>query len=275
MLNLIKTDINILIHKKGFQISFLCILVYALFVTIYYAMVQRGMDASELYSPVKLSGLNADTKFVWFFCRWFPFIVILPAGFSIVNDKKTKIRVLIKSRVGNAKYYVSKQIAAFIVTFVTVTVPFLLQCVVNHIIFPGVANRDLTNWETYSETYFCHADAYLFSELFYENEYLYFLVTLMITGVFSGCLAILLVGISTFDLKYKAFLFLPIYILFYFMEMLSGYITGYSTYINDYMTLFDINGSKNIVYYVVVMLISLVIGVALTMFNAKRKERVD
>ena len=80
---------------------------------MFFAAKQQGMDATYLYSPLKLSGLNMDTEIAWFFFRWFPFIIVLPAGFSIVNDKNTRIRVLIKSRVGNFKYYFSKLVYFF------------------------------------------------------------------------------------------------------------------------------------------------------------------
>lgn len=275
MINLIKTDINILVHKKGFQVSFLLVLAYALFVTLFFSVKQQGMDASYLYSPLKLSGLNMDTEIAWFFFRWFPFIIVLPAGFSIVNDKNTRIRVLIKSRVGNFKYYFSKLVSAFVITFITVVIPFLIQCVVNHIIFPEVANRDMTNWETYGETYFIYTDAYLFSNLYYENVYIYFVVALVLTGVFSGCLAVFLVGISTFEFKYKAVLFLPIYLVFYVLEELVGYIDDFPVYINEYLSLFDIIESKSLVYYFSIMLICLFVGIVLTIFNATKKERVD
>lgn len=274
MIKLIKTDMNIMFHKKGFQVSFLIILIYALWVTISYVIKQRGMDVSEMYHPVKLSGLNADSQYIWFFCKWFPFLVVLPAGFSLINDKNTKMVTFIKSRVGNTKYYISKIISAFFVTFITVAVPFFLQFIVNHIVFPMEATKDLTNWETYSSGYYLYANSYLLSDLYYENIYIYFLVSLSLTGIFAGCLAVFLVGISSLGIKYKAFMFLPIYLLFTFVEASVGYV-DFEIYLNEYITLFDIIKNKREVYYISLMLLVFLIGVVLIIIHARKKERID
>lgn len=275
MFRLLKTDINILIHKKGFQFTFLLLITYAMSVTLYYAYLQKGMNVVELYDPILLSGLSAENEYSWFFYKWFPFLVILPAGFSIFNERKSRVSIYIMCKTGKGKYYLSKLISAFIVTFFTVTLPFFIQCIVNHLIFPIEGSKQLTNWETYSKVYFEYTDAYLFSSLYYYNEYVYFIVVLCITGIFAGAVAVFIVGISSFEIKYKAVLFLPVYLIFSFIDRLVVYIDGYVTYLFEYINIFSIIRGKNPIYFFSIMFIFLVLGVIFTIYNMSKKELVE
>lgn len=275
MFRLIKTDTKVLMHKKGFQIAFVIMLIYALLVTLVYAHIQKGSDVSMLYHPAILSGLNSDMEYVWFFCRWFPFLIVLPAGFSIVNDRNTNMKVFFECRRGKKEYYISKLVSSFIVTFITMVVPFLVQLGLNVIIFSGGATRSMTNWPTYSSVYFEQSEAYLLTDLFNENVYIYFICSLILTGIFSGCLAVFLVGISTLGFKYKAFLFLPIYLVIYVVTYLGNYIEGLNTNIDFYITLYDAVNGKSLIFYSVFMIVLVLIGVGCSVYSIKNKENVS
>jgi len=273
MKNAVYTQLSIIFHKKGLQITFIIILLYAMSVSIWYGFLQKGYDAAFMYHPAMLSALNGDSEFIWYFIRLFPFLVVIPAGFILFTDRSAKISEMILVREGRFRYYTSKMIAAFIATFFVFTVPFFLEFLLNLVMIPNGATMSLTNWETYSKVYFDYANGFLLSDIFYKNIYLYNICSISLTGIFSGCVAVFIVGISTFPFKFRAFLMLPFYVLIYLMDIFLSRIEM-PTYLDFYIATFDIVGGKKISYYVLYMLLLLTTGIGCVFINVKRGCRL-
>lgn len=273
MFNLILTDLGIICRKKGFQVSFILVTAYAFFVSLYYAYFQKGMDVSNLYHPAILSGINADANFTYLFCKYYPFIVVMPAAFVLLNERKTQIFVFTQSRTGIYKYYFSKLAAGFIASFIVFTVPFLIELLLNIIIFPLEATKSITNWATYSPTYFEYASSYFFGDLFLKNTYLYYICTIILLGIFSGCATVFLMGISSFPIKFKAFMFLPVYLFFYITNLVGGAVTDFPTTIDFYITAYDSVPGKRIEYYLLLMMLLLVSGIICTCISIRNARK--
>lgn len=269
MKNAICTQLNITIHKKGFQAIFILMLLYALFVSLSYGYSQMGKDVSQLYHPAMLSALNADSEYIWFFIKLYPFLAVVPGGFLLFSDRSVGMSELFLARCSRLKYYGAKLCAAFLAAFFVFTVPFLLELLVNLVMLPQGAVGAMTNWETYSETYFIYADDFLLRGLFYQNIYIYHIVCVFLTGIFSGCVSVFLVGISTLSFKYRAFLLLPFYVVVYLTEMWMDKFQ-FPLSLGVYLTLFDATPQKSIGYYLGFMLLLLLTGIGCTVFHSRK-----
>lgn len=272
VINSIKMQSSLLIRKKGFQISFLLLFAYAILISVIYAYMQKGSYTTEMIHPAMISGITSDVDYVWFFCRYFPFMAVMPAGFSFINDINTKTSVLLKAQMGEKRYYMGKLVSVFLITFITFTFPFFIELLLNVIIFPFEGTRAATGWEAYSLTYVQYANNHLMSRLFYNNIYIYYIISTALTGIFAGAGAVFTVGISSFGIKYKAFLFLPFYLFIYLAENISKYIISSYTYIDTYITIFDIIEGKSMAYYLTLIVLLMIMGIIFTAINIRRNE---
>lgn len=271
MLRLISMQMQTMFRKKGFQFTFIFMTVYALGVSVYYAYCQKNLDISSLYHPALLSGVNEICSYSWFFLRCYPFLVILPAGFSFLTDRNTRIQPVIIGRGGVREYYISKLIAGFIVTFLSITLPFLLELILNCIVFPQAGGRDMGNWPIYSNYAVGEGENYLFSSAYFKSPYLCLAGSLIMLGLFSGCAAVFIMGISTFRIKYKAILFLPVYLFMYFIPGISSlFIKDAQVRLDLYLVAYDGFPNKSLLYYVGVMFFMLLLGVGFTVFNEQK-----
>ena len=269
MLHLISMQFQTICRKKGFQLTTFFLTVYTLGVTTLYAYEQRHLHVSSLFHPASVSAINVLCGESSYFLLLFPFLVVLPASFSFLTDRNTNIQNILIGKVGKRNYYSSKLIAGFFATFLTFTIPFLLELVLNCIAFPSEAGRIMGNWPIYSEYVTRNIHDYLFGSFYLTSPYLCHIGTILMLGIFAGCGAIFVMGISTFRIPYKALLFLPFYIFIQYIPMIAGNFVDYKVDLTDYILVFGI-ASKSIIYYICVMLILLLMGIFFTMLNQKR-----
>lgn len=264
------SQFKILIKKKSWQICFVIVITYAFATSLIAAIKQRGVDVSNIFHPAIMNGLTADWDYSWFFTKYYSFLVVLPACFCFFDDKKTGMEVMLKSRMGCERYYSSKTVAGFLATFFCFVIPFLLELLLNVMIFPMEATKNVSNWADYSSTYIQQAQRYLLSDLFFENVYMHFFVHILLVGLVSGCASVFVMGISCFGVKYKVFLFLPVYLLWY---IISTYSTEtVNTYVDSYLLYCEAGKPKNIVFYIGLMIVMFVVGVVCMKLNEKKNE---
>lgn len=243
---------------------------YALGSSVYYAYRQQGLDASELYHPAILSAINSDARFAALFATWFPILAVLPAGFSLAGEQKAGTDIFLMTRAGARNYYSSKLLAGFLVSFLTFTIPFLLEVVFHLIIFPQGGGNTMTGWPMYSPTYLEYSGRFVFGGLYRISPYLYYAVHLLLLGMFAGCGAVFVLGISTFRLKFQALLFVQLYLFLYVVGQVAPLIFDYTTNLNWYLLAYDAVSGKKPAYYIGLMMVMLVAGCLLTAFNFRR-----
>lgn len=76
-------------------------------------MTYRGTDIVDMYHPMKLLTLSNYSKYYFYFLQYYPFLVVIPAGFSLFADKRLNQYIFIKSRVGVRNYYIGKKSLQF------------------------------------------------------------------------------------------------------------------------------------------------------------------
>lgn len=272
LLNSSRMQLNLIIHKKGFQISFLIVLGYVIINYLYYVFTLWGYNSSDLYNPAVLIALNSDSKFSWYFITYYPFLVVLPAGFTFMTDREINIIPIVQSRQSIQNYYFSKIIASFISGFIVFSIPFLFNLLINVLTFPFDSNGTLTNFPTYSDTYFEYASCYLFSNL-YHHIYLYYILTILLFGCFSGSVSMFLAAISTFKLKYKIFMLLPFYLLTYFIRIIGNSLDISLEFNYGYYVLAsDITSNKNILFLIFFFIFLILSSLIITIYNIKHEK---
>lgn len=239
-------------------------------------MMFQGSDVVEMYQPMKLLLLSWNRTIIGgdlllMFVQLYPLLVVCPAGFSLAKERQTGEDILLAARMGNLPYRFSKLLAAFCVTAIVFSLPFLIEIVLNCLSFPMQAQGDLSNWKYYSADYLQSVHNYLFANLFLRSPYLYAVIGTLLFGIYSGILGAFTVALSSmFKFKYRIFLFLPVFILLNITVILSNYTSDFQTVWYHYFLLFN-DELKNAI--VLVLMMAVLIG--FTVFGIYRGGRKD
>lgn len=271
----VKSQIRILMEKKITIFMFLAMIAIVLINYFQNVNAYANTAINFMMNPMRLLLLSADAyeagslKFI--FLQFYPFLVILPAGFSYALDKNSKMEIYLKGRLGGKNYFLGKIIAAFIVTFIIFTIPFLIEMGLNCIAFPLNANGNASYEGVYSTSYLASVEGYLFFGAFKISPYLYSLITILIFGFSSGILAVFTMATSIFLSKYKVLMLLPTYLLLYGLGMLYTILpnTTIHTSYFDYFSMFDIS-NKNQVIFLTVLILLLVSSILCIMRSARK-----
>lgn len=79
----------------------------------------QGRDVIEMYHPAKLLALSYDQVYnnmdiMLLLIQLYPILIVCPAGFTLLSEKKRKTDCLLIARIGGTQYYLGKTIAAFL-----------------------------------------------------------------------------------------------------------------------------------------------------------------
>ena len=272
----ISMQMRIIWERKIATIVFFLLFVLMLINFFTNVMIYKGSDMVNMYHPMKLLTLSTYSKYSFYLLQFYPFLVIIPAGFALFADKTLNQYIFIQARVGARNYYLGKLIGVFLVTFIVFTVPFLLEIIPNYLAFPISAVSDPSNLSYYSENYFETNDTYLFSFLYVQSPYLYAVVFIVIFGIISGVLAMFTVAISAFPIKFKVLLFLPIYLLLNGVAMLDHLLptlkieTDYFIYLRFYEPLHGV--TNNLIALFTFIILIAYLSISIMIFKIRRGE---
>ena len=169
----------------------------------------QGRDIIDMYHPAKMLVLSYDQVYdnmdiMLLLIQLYPILIVCPAGFTLLSEKKRKTDCVLITRIGSIQYYLGKTIAAFFVTMIVFTIPFLIEFGLNCVSFPLAASGDFVDLNRYSPDYIELTSNYMFPALFHMNSYLYTFVGILFWGVTSGIIGMFTValsGIISFDIK--------------------------------------------------------------------------
>lgn len=174
-------QIRFLLKRNGAIITFFILLAMVLFNFISNVLAFQGKDVIEMYHPMKLLLLSWNQTYLTpdrtlFLIQLYPLLVVCPAGFALASERQTGEDILLAAKLGNIRYRFSKILAAFAVTMIVFTIPFLIEIILNCLAFPLTAAGDLMNLNCYQEEYFRMTESYLFTGLYQVSPYIYALV---------------------------------------------------------------------------------------------------
>jgi len=235
----IKIQLMTIMGKKTYM--FVVLLIFGLIFTNFLINVFtfRGTDVVDMYDPMKLLTISHWSSLSSLFTQFYPLLVVLASGFSLFHDKETEMITYWFARVGRRAYYIGNIVASFIAAFLLFTVPFLIEVVLNCISFPLNANGDPSGISSYLGDIGQVTRNYLLFPLYYQNTFLYIVVSIFMLGLVSGILAVFTNAFAFFPLKFKILLFLPVYVLLFCLSNVGKLInldiyTNYSYYISAY-----------------------------------------
>lgn len=214
MLRNIKTQINILARQKGVNICFWLLLLCVVGNYLRNIWYTRSIDCGNFRKVAGYSVWARDNVFGWYILTFFAFLLVLPGGLSLAKEKQTRMEYMLICRSGGRmRFYVSKIIAVFVVTFLCFTLPFLIELVLDYCAFNVPVEK---NWNDAYVTY-CQSQGvkmdYFLNEIHQNAPILYALVRIGITGVWTAALAMVPLACSCIYSKYYAYLMVPAYFL--------------------------------------------------------------
>ena len=265
-----------LLKKKEAALAFMILLGMVIYTFIGNVLEFQGMDAAEMYHPMKLMLLSYNrtdyaADMTALFMQLYPFLIVLPAGFSLSREYQLGEHVYLSARLGNRVYKLSKVFAAFLTTGIVFTIPFLMEFLLNCVSFPLNAVRDLSNWSVYDEQYLERVGNYFMGGLYEANPYIYALAGVLLFGLVSGLLGAATVVISSLiKVKYNIFLFLPSLILLNLPLMLPTDNMQFSPQWYDYLLLFNEEVKSGMFFAIAVA--ALLAFVAIGFLASSRKD---
>lgn len=266
-------QLKVLLQRKSPKFVFIVLICIVLLNYLNNVFTYEGMDVVAMYHPMKLLLLSSYGGLGFYFMQCFPLLVIIPAGFSYFADYSTQTMVQIQSRVGIKNYYYGKLLSVFILTFIIFTIPFIMEILLNCIAFPLQAIGDPSEVSVYDHNYIESVRQYLFSDLFRQSPYLHAFISTLLFGVISGLLAVFTTSISMLKIKYKLFLFLPVYLLLYggaIIGQISPF-AGVNTNYFAYLRIHD-GSPKNPLIFVCTLVLTLSISALILKIKLKKVD---
>lgn len=199
-----------------------------------------GADTVNLYEPMKLRLLadysNAITLRI---IQLYPLLVVIPTGFSYMEDRDNQTDIYIRGRIGNRKYVRNKIISSFVVAFLVFALPFFIEIILFCAAFPLSQTGDPCNISDFQPVMQEMISRYLFANLYETHPFLYAFFNVFLWGLTAGALGCFSVCISMMGIKLRAILFLPVYVLIYIVSAMenifyTSYTTNYMWYIINY-----------------------------------------
>lgn len=208
----------------------------------YIVMVTRlwGADTVNLYEPMKLRLLvDYSSSITLRIIQFYPLLVVIPTGFSYMEDRDNQTDIYIRGRIGNRKYIRNKIIASFVVAFLVFTLPFFMEIILFCAAFPLSQTGDPANISDFEPVMQEMISKYLFTNIYEAHPYLYAILCVVLWGLTAGALGCLSTCISMLGIKLRAILFLPVYALIYIVSAIENifytpYTTNYIWYIINY-----------------------------------------
>lgn len=236
----------------------------------------QGRDIIDMYHPAKMLVLSYDQVYdnmdiMLLLIQLYPILIVCPAGFTLLSEKKRKTDCVLITRIGSIQYYLCKTIAAFFVTMIVFTIPFLIEFGLNCVSFPLAASGDFVDLNCYSTDYIELTNNYMYSTLFHMNSYLYTFVGILFWGVTSGIIGMFTVALSgIISFRFKILLFLPVYILLNipaYMPQITDKLPFVVNWYN-YIFLFD-DHVKNNVFFISFLIILFIISIVCSVIKGR------
>ena len=217
-LRITKAQGYFVLHKKSFWISFYIMLFFS--VVGYLNVVRQGMqvDVYNMKRASDLFALHSYSEIIQYFILLFPLIISFPMAFSGFDEEQGKSATWGIVRSNRWLYFGSKCFVSFLAGAILILVPFGLNLLWNAITFMDNGN----SWDglIYSQLYFSDNEID-FENLYKLHPYGYRLYYLLHLSGFAGICSMFAYAVSNYIKKYKIFVVLPVYVVFFVSNQLQ------------------------------------------------------
>lgn len=226
-------NLNIMMRKKTFRFSFMLVMLLCIYLPFFYAVKYRYLSAIQLPTAHTLyvgNALGLGWKYIQLV---FPFLVIFPYSMSFFDESKEGTILYVQARNGRKQYYVSQLITCFIGGFIMLCIPFMVNILLNTIIFPANANDYISTYDQYTDNWSgcitgsnivfpVISKGYILKNIYINNPQLHNVLFAMLSGLIAGVMSMLAYAFSIFIKKSRLFIFLMMYIFFQIFAMIDS-----------------------------------------------------
>lgn len=216
MFRTVLSQTKILLSQKGAKITFYILLIAVLWNYFLNLKEYSNVDKASMPAITEFCVCSGNNLIGGYVISFICFLVVLPGGISFAIDKKLNIDIYLKARCrGKYRYIISKMIAAFISTFICVSIPFLIELLLNACAFPvesSVKMQSISNVFLVRDGGGYNPHAFMYDAYMY-HPIMYSFVRIMLLGLFASSLAIISMAFSCVHNKFLAYLMIPVYFL--------------------------------------------------------------
>lgn len=226
---------------------------------------------TEMYDPIKVLTLSSWSRVGYIMFIYLPFLFVIPTSLSYIKDVSTRSKIYIESRCGKKAYWIGKAMAVFSTTFILFFIPFFTEVILSVVSFDFGSHGDPSG-VNYIDM-LDHNTKFAFMNIYYTNRILYAVLFIVVFSAIAGVLALFNFSITTLPfMKYKIFTFLPLYLLFYLISVISKYLKlNYETNYLFILRMFD-DTPKNYFVYAVFIGILFIVSVVNLLYGYRRDE---
>ena len=230
-----------------------------------------GMDAVSMIEPMKLRIMYDETNQITIrLIQLFPFLAVIPAGFSYFDDSKNQTDIVIRVRSGNAAYVRDSLLSSFIVSFFTYWIPFMLEIGILSVAMDAGISRDPSGLSYYQSGMQSYIGNYFFADLYKTHPILHAMAEVSAWAAMVGALACFAVAVSFFGIKIRALVFLPVLMVVYAVGFVGDFLgTGFTTNYMWYLLGYD-GHQKNDLFLLVLFATLAAACIASGIINARR-----
>lgn len=219
-MKMLAAQLNLMLHKRGFQISFTLVMLYVMyiFVQLYWYRSMTDIDVFDYSNLMAVhsgflneSGERQLDTLLFFF----PFIAVMPFSFSLYVDRSTRISDIVISRCGKRSYYFSKLFTAFTGSFLIFFIPLMISTVLTHIFYaPSLLNIFDPNYSEATaggKAFLSMRDVTL--ELIFFSPVLGETFAAFLFSLYAGACGMLALAFSGCFGRVSVLIFVPVYVL--------------------------------------------------------------
>lgn len=220
-------NFKIMVRQKTFQFAFGVMLLICIGLPLFYFMKYFGAYEYELPSADSVFIASNGSVYWEYLSLVLPCFLLLPYGFSYMNEHKSGVAIYIQARNERRNYYYSQMLTCFLGTMIVVTIPFVINIILNSILFPNSGNNEIwgsgyhkysLGWqyyvmgEGYSKNTIAHGA--FFKYLFIDHPQINNLLVAIVSGFILGLIACLFYSISLLVKRGSIWLLLASYLTF-------------------------------------------------------------
>lgn len=233
MFNYLKVNIKIMTNKKTFLFSFGIMLMVCLVLPFIYFWYYRNYYAYQLPAAYSVFVGN-DTGLAWKYIQLImPFLIIFPFSMSFYEDCLSGANIYYQTREGRKKYYFSQMLTCFIGGMVIIGIPFLLNILLNTIIFPLEGNDYVTTLNKYFIGWSANvtgssvilktiSKGFILKKLYINYPQFYNVAITISASIIAGVMSVATYTFSLIVRKNRIFIFLFSYIFFQLFAMIDS-----------------------------------------------------
>lgn len=246
MFNYLKVNMRIMIKKKTFLFSLGIMLIICLTLPFIYFWNYRDYYVYQMPAAYSVFVGN-DMGMAWKYIQLImPFLVIFPYSMSFYDDSMSGVNIYYLTRGDRKKYYFSQMLTCFIGGVIVIGIPFLINILMNTIIFPAEGNDYLTTLNRYyvgwsssvtgsNVVFKTVSKGIVLKKLYVDYPQIYNIAITILASIIAGVMSIATYTFSLIIRKSRIFIFLFSYIFFQLFAMIDSVLYDRWDEVNAYI----------------------------------------